>query len=303
MARPTKLDQILGRVPQSCYAITLDSPFRDVFMDQDLACKVEDFRTAAAKAAEDIVFKRFPTKVCQMLHVFGGINSGFYALNFGRELHQLVQTTSTKDSPFHLSHAETFTDATVYPPPGELSTNGPAQKKRKRDDDAPANDVTLHSNIQHAKIPSLMVANRHMSQKVHDVVKKECAEMAGMIDELKLWVTLTMPKIEEYVLCVIDDSDFYSYVSSDYPAVTTLVRYKKVFMPLFGVLAASADDACLPEVLAELHRAQESAYNLRDAPRQDYLARAELCSKILKYPNIEDYTIRAPKANNSVGLY
>jgi len=95
------------------------------------------------------------------------------------------------------------------------------------------------------------------------------------------------------------------------------------------------------EVLAELHRVQESAYNLRDATRQDYLARAKICSKIAKYPNIEDYTIalkehdekqlylarqhivdlrnlyavitdliqkniskiRAPKANNSVGLY
>jgi hypothetical protein len=46
-----------------------------------------------------------------------------------------------------------------------------------------------------------------------------------------------------------------------------------------------------PEVLAELHRAQESAYNLRDAARQDYLARAKICSKIIKYPNIEDYTV------------
>jgi Proteasome activator pa28 beta subunit len=45
------------------------------------------------------------------------------------------------------------------------------------------------------------------------------------------------------------------------------------------------------EVLAELHRAQESAYNLRDAARQDYLARAKICSKIVKYPNIEDYAV------------
>ena len=45
------------------------------------------------------------------------------------------------------------------------------------------------------------------------------------------------------------------------------------------------------EVLAELHRAQESAYNLRDTARQDYLARAKICSKILKYPNVEDYHV------------
>ena len=48
----------------------------------------------------------------------------------------------------------------------------------------------------------------------------------------------------------------------------------------------------LVEVLTELHRAQESAYNLRDAARQDYLARAKICSKLIKYPNIEDYAVR-----------
>jgi hypothetical protein len=45
------------------------------------------------------------------------------------------------------------------------------------------------------------------------------------------------------------------------------------------------------EVLAELHRAQESAYNLRDVARQDFLARAKICSKLIKYPFVEDYTV------------
>ncbi|KIY51218.1 proteasome activator pa28, REG alpha/beta subunit [Fistulina hepatica ATCC 64428] len=94
-------------------------------------------------------------------------------------------------------------------------------------------------------------------------------------------------------------------------------------------------------VLGELDRAHQSAFNIRDTARQDYLARAKICSKILKYPNIDDYhlsleehderqqylareqltdlrglyavitdliqknisKIRKPKANNSVGLY
>ncbi|KAF8078828.1 proteasome activator pa28 REG alpha/beta subunit [Lyophyllum atratum] len=248
-------------------------------MNKDLTNRVQDFRNAVTKAGEDIVFSRFPTKV---------------------ELHQLVQTTLTTDSPFHLSHAETSTDSTVYPPPPDSSVNGPAQKKRKRDDEAQENDKTV--DIHHARIPSRILANQHMSQNVHNVVKGECAELASMIDQVKLWVTLTMPKIE--------DGDN------------------------FGVQIQE-------EVLAELHRAQESAYNLRDAARQDYLARAKICSKILKYPNLEDYTlalkehdqkqlysarqhlldlrnmyavltdlihkniskIRVPKANNSVGLY
>lgn len=45
------------------------------------------------------------------------------------------------------------------------------------------------------------------------------------------------------------------------------------------------------EVLGELHRSQESAYNIRDATRQDYIARAKLCSKLIKYPNVEDYKV------------
>ncbi|KDQ31037.1 hypothetical protein PLEOSDRAFT_155700 [Pleurotus ostreatus PC15] len=95
------------------------------------------------------------------------------------------------------------------------------------------------------------------------------------------------------------------------------------------------------EVLAELMRAQDSAYNVRDAARQDHLQRAKICSKLIKYPHIEDYAaslrehdekqlyfirqhlidirniyavltdlihkniskIRAPKGNNGMGLY
>jgi hypothetical protein len=45
------------------------------------------------------------------------------------------------------------------------------------------------------------------------------------------------------------------------------------------------------EVLNELHRSQESAYNLRDTARQSHINRAKLCSKIIKYPHIEDYVV------------
>lgn len=47
----------------------------------------------------------------------------------------------------------------------------------------------------------------------------------------------------------------------------------------------------LVEILNELHRAQECAYNLRDGARISHLARAKICSKLIKYPFIEDYTV------------
>ncbi|GJJ09795.1 hypothetical protein Clacol_004019 [Clathrus columnatus] len=82
-------------------------------------------------------------------------------------------------------------------------------------------------------------------------------------DKVKLWVSLAMPKIE--------DGDN------------------------FGVQIQE-------EVLSELHRSQESGYNLRDNARTSYLQRAKICSKLVKYPNIEDYAM-ALKEHDAKQLY
>lgn len=66
-------------------------------------------------------------------------------------------------------------------------------------------------------------------------------------------------------------------------------RSKKVFWPTVVVCMVYSN---FPEVLSELHRSQESAYNLRDSARQSHLNRAKLCSKLIKYPHVEDYTVR-----------
>ncbi|KAJ7631189.1 proteasome activator pa28 REG alpha/beta subunit [Roridomyces roridus] len=56
------------------------------------------------------------------------------------------------------------------------------------------------------------------------------------------------------------------------------------------------------EVIAELQRSQDSAFNLRDAARNNYLARAKISSKLIKYPNVEDYTL-ALKEHDESQLY
>ena len=53
----------------------------------------------------------------------------------------------------------------------------------------------------------------------------------------------------------------------------------------------SSDCGLRTEVLNELHRSQEVAYNLRDTARANHVNRAKLCSKIIKYPHIEDYAV------------
>ncbi|KAF8733939.1 hypothetical protein AX14_003558 [Amanita brunnescens Koide BX004] len=218
------------------------------------------------------------------------------------ELSELLDTTSNADSPFHLSHASSFTDVNVYPCT-QPALDEPAQKKRRLNGSSDGEEevsgphATIN-DVQYARLPSGVHANHHIV-KLHEIVKKECEQLVSFIDRVKLWVTLTMPNGDN-----------------------------------FGTSSST-------EVLSELHRAQESGYNLRDAARQDYLARAKIASKLIKYPNVEDYTlalrehdgkqlylarqnltdirnmyavltdlihkniskIRAPKANNSVGLY
>jgi len=198
-----------------------------------------------------------------------------------------------------------MTDTTVYPPPSKYTstTDDSQPKKRKRiaEGDIDVVETTTLNDTQHARLPNLMVTNTHMS-KIFQDIKSECEQLASLCDNVKLWVNLTMPKIE--------DGDN------------------------FGVQIQE-------EVLSELHRAQESGHNLRDGARQHHLSRAKICSKIMKYPHLEDYAlalkehdekqlylarqhivdirnvyavltdvihkniikIRVPKSNNGVGLY
>ncbi|KAI0053455.1 proteasome activator pa28 REG alpha/beta subunit [Auriscalpium vulgare] len=242
-------------------------------LDDATAKKLEDFRNRVAAEADDVIFRSFPTK-------------------------DLISSTSSPSSPFHISHASTASDATVYPPPKFDSTEEPDTKKRKRGLDATANGA---SDTQHARYPNLVISNKALLP-VQDTLKRECEHLVDLCDKVKLWINLTMPKIE--------DGDN------------------------FGVQIQE-------EVLNELHRSQESTYNMRDSARQSHINRAKLCSKIIKYPHIEDYTLalkehdekqlylarqhlfdlrniyavmtdilhknmtklRVPKANNGVGLY
>ncbi|KAI0066427.1 proteasome activator pa28 REG alpha/beta subunit [Artomyces pyxidatus] len=262
--------------------------------------RLEEFRSSVAKEADEVIFGAFPSKVSTRCTCGLEPFTELYA-RYCNELQELIHSTSTASSPFHLSHAADSTDSTVYPPPQPSSSDEPDKKKRKREAESESVHTNGISNTQNARYPDLVLLNKHLVS-VHQRVKRECEELAELCDKIKLWINLTMPKIE--------DGDN------------------------FGVQIQE-------EVLNELHRSQESAYNMRDTARQSYLNRAKICSKIIKYPHVEDYTmalkehdekqlylsrqhlfdlrniyavmtdilhknmskIRAPKANNGVGLY
>ncbi|EMD41836.1 hypothetical protein CERSUDRAFT_120763 [Gelatoporia subvermispora B] len=216
-------------------------------MGSEITKKLEEFHKTSAVVAQEVIFVTWPAKIL--------------------ELQALIDSTIHPSSPFHPSHAANFTDTTVYPPPSYLAdSEGSETKKRKLDSDESVNGVTsgvsATNDTRNARYPNLMHANKHIV-KVHELMKRECEQLAELIDKVKLWVNLSMPKIE--------DGDN------------------------FGVQIQE-------EVLNELHRSQESAYNLRDAARQNFANRAKICSKIIKYPHIEDY-ILALKEHDEKQLY
>lgn len=67
--------------------------------------------------------------------------------------------------------------------------------------------------------------------------------------------------------------------------------YQRRLVMCFAVCLIADHLFMTKEVLSELHRAQNSGYNLRDESRSNHMQRAKICSKIIKYPNIENYAV------------
>ncbi|KAL9716530.1 hypothetical protein Ac2012v2_000978 [Leucoagaricus gongylophorus] len=243
-------------------------------MDRDLNKKIEDFRKKVSQTAEEIIFRSFPAKII--------------------ELTELIETTQDPESPFRGSNATHSTDTTIYPSTEQLRPN----KKRKHENGATIVDA-IAADIQFA--PNCVPANKHLVEKVYSVIKKEAEELAALVDKVKLWVTLTMPKIE--------DGDNFGVQIQEGVFKCTIRTLEKLNKFL--------------EVLSELCRSQESAYNLVKYPgvedyklallehdeKQFYLARQHLSDLRNLYAIIMDLMhkniskIRTPKANNSAGLY
>lgn len=81
-------------------------------------------------------------------------------------------------------------------------------------------------------------------------IKQEATEMMDIVSNIKLWIQLNIPKIE-------DGNNFGVAIQED--------------------------------VIHELNRVEEAAFTLRDNTSKFYLQRAKLLTKILKYPKVEDY--------------
>jgi len=124
----------------------------------------------------------------------------------------------------------------------------PKNKKRKVENITTTTE-TNNENPQKIVYDKAVPSNETITKFLGEI-KKEVLELVEMINIVKIWIQLLVPKIE-------DGNNF-------------------------GV-------GIQEEIISELGRAEESGYSNLEAIANYYLRRAKLISKILKYPNIEDY--------------
>ncbi|KZT62237.1 proteasome activator pa28, REG alpha/beta subunit [Calocera cornea HHB12733] len=198
-------------------------------LSAELAEKLNAFQDGVADEAERIVWELFPQKVL--------------------DLQALVTTIAT--TPTHPLHASQFSRAAVVTTPSipSSSTHAPAagsSKKRKLENGAEANGEAHEGKVKYLEsVPE----NKQVTGEM-EALRTEFEQLVSLVDKVKLWVNLKMPKVE--------DGDN------------------------FGVEVQE-------QVLAELHRAQDSGLNLLDGLKTYHLNRAKICSKLIKYPNLPDY--------------
>ncbi|EJT99932.1 proteasome activator pa28 REG alpha/beta subunit, partial [Dacryopinax primogenitus] len=166
------------------------------------------------------------------------------------DLQDLVTTIASK--PSHPLHVSQFSRSSIITtaslPSTDASTSAPHthSKKRKLDNGAEAHGEVHEQEVKYIEY----VPGNGQVTKEMEAIRSEFEELISLVDKVKLWVNMMMPKVE--------DGDN------------------------FGVEVQE-------QVLGELHRAQEAGYNLLDGLKTYHMNRAKICSKLIKYPNLPDY--------------
>jgi len=99
-------------------------------------------------------------------------------------------------------------------------------------------------------IRSIKVPCNKIILELLDIIKKEILELIEMINTVKIWIQLNIPRIE-------DGNNF-------------------------GV-------SIQEETVSELSRAEDSGFAVLESMTKYFVTRAKLVTKVLKYPNVEDY--------------
>jgi len=125
--------------------------------------------------------------------------------------------------------------------PEVLNTFQQGIKKRKLEENAHENDIEMRGpNVPSNKVILDLLA----------IIKREILELIEMINTVKIWIQLNIPRIE-------DGNNF-------------------------GV-------SIQEETVSELSRAEDSGFAVLESMTKYFVTRGKLVTKVLKHPNIEDY--------------
>ena len=72
------------------------------------------------------------------------------------------------------------TDTTVYPPPSGANGDAEPESKKRKLNDGVLNGKAAHDPNAGARYTNQVLASQHV-QEVHDIVKKECEDLADCI--------------------------------------------------------------------------------------------------------------------------
>jgi len=177
---------------------------------------VDALKKRIIERANEIVHEIFPRKILKMNEIY----QNFPLLNL--TLDQVGETINVLTS-------------------GKVEAPEAPNKKRKVG--GTSDNSTTDSD--HPLVPS----NKVILQLL-DVLKKELLELIEMINTVKLWIQLNIPRIE-------DGNNF-------------------------GV-------SIQEETVNELSRAEDSGFAVLESMTKYYVTRAKLVSKVIKYPQVQDY--------------
>jgi len=184
--------------------------------DPQVRKKVHDWKMSVAERAQKIVHEIMPSKIIHLNDIY--TNHKSFTTDFS-QLPQILPSSTQADQ---------------------------AAKKRKLDAGSESNNNNNNNNA----VLDVDVPVNAAVLDILAVLKKEILELIEMINTVKVWIQLNIPRIE-------DGNNFGVSIQED--------------------------------TVNELGRAEDSGFSVLEGMTKYYVTRAKLVSKILKHPNIHDY--------------
>jgi len=193
----------------------------DKFSASEVDKNVTELRKAIMDRAHQIVHEIFPRKILKLNDMFMNYQG------FNLTLEQIEQPL-----PIASNAAPVVAKDVEGPSKKRKIVDASNMETEKKDEDVP------------------FIPSNKMIMQLLSALKKELLELVEMINTVKLWIQLNIPRIE-------DGNNF-------------------------GV-------SIQEETVNELSRAEDSGFAVLESMTKYFVTRAKLVSKVLKYPNVQDY--------------